>query len=74
MYNYDKLLMGNEVAAVDFLSKHCDMKKSDALKFIGKYRQKKEYELLALSMETDVVCVEKELEEMNEFINVKSLK
>ena len=66
MYKYDKILMGYEVAALKFLIDECGLDKEEALKFLKRYWQRKEYETLALSMETDVTVVEDELKEMNE--------
>ena len=66
MYKYDKILMGYEVAALKFLTEECGLDKEEALKFLKRYWQRKEYESLALSMETDVTVVEDELKEMNE--------
>ena len=78
MYEYDEILMGNEVEAMDFLANECGMGKEYALKFLKKYWQKKEYELLALSMETDVTAVEDEFKDMTneikERLNSNSIK
>ena len=71
MYKYDQILMGNEVAALKFLIDECGFDKELALKFLKRYWQKKEYELLALSMETDVTIVEDELKDMNNEIDEK---
>lgn len=65
MYKYDQILMGNEVYALKFLVDECNFDKEEALKFLKRYWQRKEYEKLALSMETDVTVVEDELKEMN---------
>ena len=58
MYKYDDILMGYEVAALRFLTEDCGLNKEEALKFLKRYWQRKEYEKLALSMETDVTVVE----------------
>ncbi len=71
MYKYDQILMGNEIAALKFLIEECDFDKEFALKFLKRYWQKKEYELMALSMETDVTVVEDELKDMNNEIDEK---
>ena len=69
MYKYDDILMGNEVEALNFLVNECGMESEYALKFLKKYWQKKEYELLALSMETDVTVVEDTFKNMTEEID-----
>lgn len=78
MYKYDEILMGNEVEAMSFLVNDCKMEKEYALKFLKRYWQKKEYELLALSMETDVTVVEDEFKDMtseiDERLNSGSIK
>ncbi len=78
MYKYDEILMGNEVEAMNFLVNDCKMEKEYALKFLKRYWQKKEYELLALSMETDVTVVEDEFKDMtseiDERLNSGSIK
>ena len=71
MYKYDKLLMGNEVAALKFLIDECGFEKDKALRFLKRYWQRKEYEKLALSMETDVTVVEDELKDMNREIDAE---
>lgn len=58
MYKYDEVLLGNENEALNFLVNECGMENEYALKFLKRYRQSKEYELKALSMETDVTVVE----------------
>ena len=69
MYKYDEILMGYEAAALRFLIEDCGLSAEDALKFLKRYRQRKEYEKLALSMETDVTVVEDELKEMTRDID-----
>ena len=69
MYKYDDILMGYEVAALRFLTEDCGLNKEEALKFLKRYWQRKEYEKLALSMETDVTVVEDELKEMTSEID-----
>ena len=69
MYKYDEILMGNEVEAMNFLVDKCGMEKDYALKFLKKYWQKKEYEMMALSMETDVTVVEDEFKDMTSEID-----
>lgn len=69
MYKYDEILMGNEVEAMNFLINDCGMGSEYALKFLKKYWQKKEYEMLALSMETDVTVVEDEFKNMTNEID-----
>lgn len=69
MYKYDEILMGYEAAALRFLIEECGFTNEDALKFLKRYWQRKEYEKLALSMETDVTVVEDELKEMNSEID-----
>jgi hypothetical protein len=70
MYKYDEILMGYEAAALRFLIEECGFTNEDALKFLKRYWQRKEYEKLALSMETDVTVVEDELKEMNNEIDM----
>ncbi len=70
MYKYDEILMGYEAAALRFLIEECGFTNEDALKFLKRYWQRKEYEKLALSMETDVTVVEDELKEMNSEIDM----
>ncbi len=70
MYKYDEILMGYEAAALRFLTEECGFTNEDALKFLKRYWQRKEYEKLALSMETDVTVVEDELKEMNNEIDM----
>lgn len=74
MYKYDSKLMGDEVEAIDFLKKECGLVNGEALKFLKKYRQKKAYELMALSMETEVSDVEGYIKAMNDFIDERFLK
>jgi hypothetical protein len=74
MYKHDSKLMGDEVEALSFLKEECGLVNGDALKFLKRYRQKKAYELLALSMETEVVDVEDTIRAMNEFIESKRLE
>ena len=69
MYKYDEILMGNEAEAMNFLIEKCGMEKEYALKFLERYRKKKEYELQALSMETDVTVVEDEFKDMTSEID-----
>ncbi len=69
MYKYDDILMGDEVEALKFLVDRCGMESGYALKFLKEYWQKKEYELLALSMETDVTVVEDTFKNMTEEID-----
>lgn len=69
MYKHDSKLMGDEVEALSFLKEECGLVNGDALKFLKRYRQKKAYELLALSMETEVVDVEDTIRAMNDFIS-----
>ena len=69
MYKYDEILMGYESAALRFLIEDCGLSAEDALKFLKRYWQRKEYEKLALSMETDVTVVEDELKEMTRDID-----
>ena len=74
MNKYDKILMGNEADAIKFLVSECNLETRDAFIFLKRYRSKKEYELMALSMEVEVVNVQSEISEMNEFIEKNCVK